>query len=313
LECKEHEISITKVSQNIQEFRNCSTILCFKQIPRYKCFISYFNNNRILYNNVTESEKNCKLCGKLLSYYSEESFRLCSNCYLISFERIESTLTKKLISIIYLPWWENRSICYCSNKLIFTSNCQKYCDNCFLFFIGCRYCLTTNIIFGYTNQTQCKKCQRVSTIIFDITKFINTGNSDLDDFLVSVRSYEFGIAEIANDVKNIFEYFFPSEICNKLFKHRPELQRLNYIPYSQFTNVKKIAEGGYGIVHQATWLNVPINNYYFTLSEGGNEIVILKRFKNSQYFLNEVSKYFKIVFILMFVKYFNYNLEIIYS
>ena len=255
-------------------------------------------------------KRNCKLCGKLLSYYSEESFRLCSNCYLISFERIESTLTKKLISIIYLPWWENRSICYCSNKLIFTSNCQKYCEDCFVFFIGCRYCLTTNIIFGYTNQTQCKKCQRVSTIIFDITKFINTGNSDLVDFLVSVR-YEFGIAEIANDVKNIDKYFVPYEIIwDKLSKHRPELQRLNYIPYSQFTNIKKIAEGGYGIVYQATWLNVPKNNY-FTLSKGENKIVILKRFKNSQCFLNEVNTLKSYLFYLMFVKYFNFNLKFI--
>src|SRR6266542_2141421 len=40
LECNEHEIIRTKVSQNIQEFRNCSTILCFKQISRYY----YFSN-----------------------------------------------------------------------------------------------------------------------------------------------------------------------------------------------------------------------------------------------------------------------------
>jgi len=99
LECKEHEISITKVSQNIQEFRNCSTILCFKQISGIYHY-NYFSNNRILYDNMIESEKNCKLCGKLLSHYRVQRFILCSNCYLISFERIESTLTKKLISII---------------------------------------------------------------------------------------------------------------------------------------------------------------------------------------------------------------------
>jgi len=202
-----------------------------------------------------------------------------------------------------LPWWEDNSICYCYNKLIFTSNCQKYCENCFVFFIGCRYCLTTNIIFGYTNQTQCKKCQRVSTIIFDITKFINTGNSDLDDFLVSVRSYEFGIAEIVNDVKNI-GYFVPSKILNKLCKHRPNLQRLNYIPYSQFINIKKIAKGGYGIVYQATWLNVPKNKHYFTLSKRENGIIILKRFKNSQCFLNEVNSLKSYLFYLMFDKIF---------
>jgi len=56
LECNEHEISITKVSQNIQEFRNCSTILYFKQIPGFYSDMYY-----ILYKNVNESEKNCKI------------------------------------------------------------------------------------------------------------------------------------------------------------------------------------------------------------------------------------------------------------
>src|SRR5579859_1749593 len=47
--------------------------------------------------------------------------------------------------------------------------CQKYCENCQIYFIECRYCLTTIIIFGLTNQFQCKKCKRVMTIIFNIT------------------------------------------------------------------------------------------------------------------------------------------------
>ncbi|RIA91097.1 hypothetical protein C1645_768356 [Glomus cerebriforme] len=55
---------------------------------------------------------------------------------------------------------------------------------------------------------------------------------------------------------------------------------MEWIPYSQFTNVKKIAEGGFGIVYRATWLG------------GQDETVILKRFKNSRNiskdFLNEV-------------------------
>ncbi|CAB4408403.1 unnamed protein product [Rhizophagus irregularis] len=205
LECNEHEISRTKVPQNIQECcRNCLTILYFKQMP-------------------------------------------------------ESTLTKKLISIIYLPWWENRYNCFCDNienRLIFTSNCQKYCGYCFVFFIGCRYCLTTNIIFGYTNQSQCKKCKRVSTIIFDITKLndiVNDGNSDLGAFLASVRP-DYEIVKFTNYVKNIDKCFFPSKICANLSNKSNSLrepQNMKYITYSQFTNVKKIAEGGYGIVYQA--------------------------------------------------------------
>ncbi|RGB36074.1 kinase-like domain-containing protein [Rhizophagus diaphanus] len=252
LECNEHEISRTKVPQNIQECcRNCLTILCFKQTPGY----CYYDVN---YENVFESEKYCKLCGKLLSHDRMWELKLCSNCYLISSGRIESTLTKKLISIIYLPWWESTSSCFCKNRLIFTSNCQKYCE--------CRYCLTTNIIFGYTNQSQCKKCKRVSTIIFDIT----SGYSDLEDFLANTK-YESEIAKFVNYVKNIDKCFVLSVICGRLKINRSQM--LKYIPYSQFTNVKKIAEGGYGIVYQATWLH---DTLFWTKN------VILKRFKNFQ-------------------------------
>jgi hypothetical protein len=66
LECSEHEISKTKVPQNIQECcRNCLVILFFKQIiGRY----SYFNYYQVLcteVKNAIESERYCKLCGKL--------------------------------------------------------------------------------------------------------------------------------------------------------------------------------------------------------------------------------------------------------
>ncbi|GBC13267.2 kinase-like domain-containing protein [Rhizophagus irregularis DAOM 181602=DAOM 197198] len=59
---------------------------------------------------------------------------------------------------------------------------------------------------------------------------------------------------------------------------------MNYIPYSQFTNVKELAEGGFSIVYQATWLDGP--------KYTSDIIAILKRFKNSQdtdkYFVNEL-------------------------
>jgi len=154
LECSEHEISRTKESQNIQECcRNCLEILCFKQIPvnfySYYAFGPYYN----LYNNMIESEKYCKLCGKLLYQRTDDHdikrFKLCSDCYLISTGCIESTLTKKPIPIIYLPWWHNISHCKaCKSYLKFTSDCQKYCEYCHIFYTGCRYCLTTDIIFG---------------------------------------------------------------------------------------------------------------------------------------------------------------------
>ncbi|GES99328.1 kinase-like domain-containing protein [Rhizophagus clarus] len=277
LECNKHEISISKVPQNIQEScRNCLIILCFKQIIGY--YQLRFNILDNLYDNVFECVKYCRLCGKLLyqrTNHDAITFKLCSNCYLISSGYIESNLTKKLISIIYLPWWENTSVCYCFEKLIFSSDSQKYCENCFTLFIGCRYCLTTNIVFGITSQSQCKKCKRITPIIFDITKTIsiNSGNSVLDDFLLNMRSYQLNIAKFADNVKNIDEYFVPFKLCTDSLhnKYNSQGRLMKYMPYSQFTNVKEIAEGGSSIVYRA--------NIYDTRSS----VVALKRFKNSQY------------------------------
>ena len=171
---------------------------------------------------------------------------LCSDCYLISIGCIESTLTKKPIPIIYLPWWETTSSCgACRLKLKFTSDCQKYCENCHIFYTGCRYCLTTNIIFGFTNQSQCKKCKRVSSINFDIAKF-SSGNSVLDDFLVNIRLDNLKIVEFADEIKNIDKYFHPYYILISTHRNCKDIF-MEWIPYSQFTNVKEIAKGGYGI------------------------------------------------------------------
>ena len=96
---------------------------------------------------------------------------------------IESTLVKKQISILYLPWWYDNTSCNaCYSKLTFTSECQKNCANCLIFYTGCRYCLTTNIIFGLTGQSQCKKCKQILSIIIDITN-VSSGNSNLDDLI----------------------------------------------------------------------------------------------------------------------------------
>ncbi|RGB29224.1 kinase-like domain-containing protein [Rhizophagus diaphanus] len=271
--CNKHKIiGIT----NIEECcRNCLKILYFKQIPA-----SYFCYNASDYGsyNVIEREKYCKLCEKSLyqgtNHNIAKEFKLCSNCYLISSGWIESTLTKNLIPIIYLPWWNNISYCEtCYSKLIFTSKCQKHCMNCLIFYIGCRYCLTTNLIFGFTNQSQCKKCERISFITFDVTN-ISSGNSCLDDFLFNSRHSNLKLEEFPKKIKNIDKYFLPISVY-----------------------VKEIARGGFCIIYQATWLNDPIyddgNIYSMKRNKENrrNESVILKRFKSSEnlskYFLNE--------------------------
>ncbi|PKK47766.1 hypothetical protein RhiirC2_803636 [Rhizophagus irregularis] len=120
----EHEINSTKIPQSIQECcGNCVRILCFKQL--YEIGYRGFDENiSTLYNNVIESEKNCKLCGKSIHQEIDElcgksiyrginkwNIKLCSDCYIITSELIESTLVKKQISILYLPWWHNDSGC----------------------------------------------------------------------------------------------------------------------------------------------------------------------------------------------------------
>ncbi|GES81720.1 kinase-like domain-containing protein [Rhizophagus clarus] len=211
----------------------------------------------------------CRNCGDLT---------LCSDCYLISSGLIESTLTKKQISILYLPWWHNSSFCNtCYSKLTFTSDNQKYCTNCLIFYIGCRYCLTTNIIFGPTNQSQCKKCKRTSIIIN------NCGYNGLDDFLLDNVTYDnLMLTEFVNIIKNIGKSFIMSSKLGDFFAKKNDIGIIKWIPYSQFTNVEKMTKGGYGIIYKATWLSK-------------NETVILKRFENSKnigkYFLNELKSF----------------------
>ncbi|PKY51281.1 hypothetical protein RhiirA4_468209 [Rhizophagus irregularis] len=241
LECSEHETSKAKIPQSIQECcGNCVIILCFKQTDGYLSDYGLDKNNLIIYNKVIESEKYCKLCGKSLYQGTDRKTmmqsKLCSDCYLISSGFVESTLFKKQIPILYLPWWYNSSFCnICRTKLQFTSDCQKYCVDCYLFYIGCRYCLTTNIIFGLTGQSQCRKCKRVSSII-------NSGEySGLDDFLLNNIIYDnLERVEFADSVKMIDKYFEPQNILNSIFKLKSSIRTIRWIPFSQFMNLKAL-------------------------------------------------------------------------
>ncbi|GES92270.1 kinase-like domain-containing protein [Rhizophagus clarus] len=176
--CIEHKSTSNTnfLTRNIQEWcKNCSEI-------------SYFKNYYDHINTTTQYifiEKDCKLCGKLIDKISFR-FKICSNCYLISSGRVKSTLFNKMIPILYLPWWDtsNKSR-VCNHNLKFLTNCQKWCSYCFIVYVECRYCLTTNIIFGITDQTQCKKCKRISNINIDITN-ISSGNHNIDEFLISI-------------------------------------------------------------------------------------------------------------------------------
>ncbi|RIA87934.1 hypothetical protein C1645_263312 [Glomus cerebriforme] len=165
-------------TQNIQEWcSDCSEILHFNQIiTNHKFNMNYYEKQNV--------RKVCKLCKKVIyqkiSSNKVIEFRLCSDCYQISSGWKESTSTKP-IPILYLPWWDAVGHCIiCDQILKFESDSQKWCSHCIIIYNGCRYCLTTNIIFGITDQSQCRKCKRVSFITID------TGNI-IEDFLISTK------------------------------------------------------------------------------------------------------------------------------
>src|SRR5581483_10027962 len=68
-ECNVHEVSRNKGSliQNIQDWcENCSGISYFKQICTKYTNYNVYEDQRDIKSKIFESEKNCKLCGKLL-------------------------------------------------------------------------------------------------------------------------------------------------------------------------------------------------------------------------------------------------------
>jgi hypothetical protein len=238
---------------------NCSVILYFKQVV---------TNRKLNFNYI--DKKICRLCGNKQNSDITE-FRLCSYCYLISFVSTESTL------IINLPWWDACSQCMiCDQLMELKSYCQKWCLNCSITYIGCRYCLMTNIIFGFINQSKCKNCKRVIAII-NTTNI--SGNYNIDQFLYFTKINFNSINKFVNYINNnISKNFNPLMIYNlaKKFDFSSKL-KIEWIPYSQITNLEKIGEGGYGNIYKA--------------SISGN-IVAVKNFLNSRnpskYFLNEV-------------------------
>ncbi|CAB5192181.1 unnamed protein product [Rhizophagus irregularis] len=240
----------------------------------------------------TNIQEWCEYCSEIL-YFTDLSYHfiLDRHCgYQVSSEWLESTLTKKSIPILYLPWWNNCGQCVvCDKELKYIhqeskSYCQKWCSHCFIIYTGCRHCLTTNIIFGIADRSQCKKCKRISFIRIDITD-IGSGNYIIEEFFASTRINNKNLHLISN-------YKNRNTICNppglywfineklRLSLHKKaieEIEEVKWIPYSQITDLKKIAEGGFSIIYKATW-------------EGTD--VAVKKLHDSQniskYFLNEL-------------------------
>ncbi|UZO05150.1 uncharacterized protein OCT59_025510 [Rhizophagus irregularis] len=269
-QCTEHDKlrNLGVCTKNIQEWCIiCSEISYFKQIITHH---SFDINEQ---SKVIQSES-CK-CGKLINH--QISF-MCLDCYSVSSGYTESTLTKKNIPILYLPWWDTFSDCIvCRQKLKYKSDSQKWCSHCFIIYNGCRYCLTTNIIFGFTNQSQCIKCKKVKPISIN-------GNHNIDEILNSTIDTN---DEISKFMNNTYKDNDPLKIYD-FIKNRIETSRKNIkvIEYSKTKDFKRIAEGGFGIIYKAVW---KIN------SSPNGKIVAVKKFLKSQniskYFINELKSF----------------------
>ncbi|PKC73721.1 kinase-like protein [Rhizophagus irregularis] len=266
-------LDVLITNNNTDHYASC---LCTECVLYFKitCFKQVIATNS--HHNVKfDIKKNCGLCGKL-NYQDLEfiEFESCSNCYIVSSELIESTLTKSSIQILYLPWWDTHSRCIvCLKNLTFIFDCQKWCSFCNIIYTGCRHCLTTNIIFGFTQKSQCKKCNRIIFITIDITNIIS-GNNDLDsELLINLKP---NITVSLNSV-SLYRYYLNDPVSS-----------LKWISYSNIKIIKEIAQGGFGIIYQATLLEY----------EDAKITVAVKKFLSSKSitksFLSELKSYYQL-------------------
>jgi len=191
-----------------EKYKICNTIPILK--------LKFSSSIPILFVSFNQNDQDCFHCGDeyIQAPYNQRYCKKCLLCYIIditdnnayldvntfdspiSSEQVESTFIKKPIPVLCLPWWDNKNSCIaCNSELEFMSDCQRYCAYCCIIYIGCRYCLTTNIIFGFTDQSQCKKCKRIS--------FIIDMSINIDDFLYNLmfNHYNLQLAKIIDDIK----------------------------------------------------------------------------------------------------------------
>ncbi|PKY27669.1 kinase-like protein [Rhizophagus irregularis] len=238
----------------------CSEISHFKQIvvPNQKFNFSYME----------------KLIKLIYDHNDIFKYKLYPDCYLISFEFIESTLTEEHIPVLHLPWWDAYNECIiCHKPLESKYNCQKICLNCFIVYTGCRYCLTTNIIFGFIEQSQCKKCKRIIAV-----NAINiSGNNSVDQFLQLTNINFIVNNQFADYINNINGDYSPLNIYNNIKSNINYLSsklKIEWVSYSKITNLEKIAEGGYGKIYKASIRGKIIAIKEFSNSQDPNQITL---------------------------------------
>ncbi|CAG8553190.1 3684_t:CDS:1 [Acaulospora morrowiae] len=99
-------------------------------------------------------------------------------------------------------------------------------------------------------------------------KLLGYGNLCADCYSALFKSVNSGNLEINNLIKET---------------QRNSIQfRLEWIPFQNFTDIQKIAEGGYSTIFTATWMKGRVTSYGGILSREGPMTIVLKVLKDSQ-------------------------------
>ncbi|CAG8498024.1 17762_t:CDS:1 [Acaulospora morrowiae] len=100
-------------------------------------------------------------------------------------------------------------------------------------------------------------------------KLLKHGNLCADCYSTLFKSVNSGNLDINNLIKET---------------HRNSIQfRLEWIPFQDFTDIQKIAEGGFSIIFTAIWIKGRVTSYYGgILSREGPMTIVLKVLKDSQ-------------------------------
>ncbi|PKY28332.1 hypothetical protein RhiirB3_444440, partial [Rhizophagus irregularis] len=193
-----------------------------RNIKYNTCLLKNFNySDDVIYLDAHIEYENtgikCVKYFKRVTMLSGGYFEPCSCCYKIFSGWVGSTSP---ISILHLPWWDISNNCVvCNQALEFKTDYQKWCSYCIIIYTGCRHCLTTNIIFGVTGESQCKKCKRISLITITI-KMIKIKKKYLK---INTNSYK----QISNYTNNTGKISDPL----KLYEF---IKKLNLFPLNPF-------------------------------------------------------------------------------
>ncbi|CAG8471887.1 12326_t:CDS:1 [Acaulospora morrowiae] len=103
-----------------------------------------------------------------------------------------------------------------------------------------------NKSFKYRNADLCTGCYSAQL------QFVNSGNSDIDNLIKATQ-------------RNNIQF------------------RLEWIPFEDFVNVQKVAEGGFSMIFTAKWIKGRVKSYSKgKLNRTGPITIVLKVLKDSQ-------------------------------